>query len=134
MRLLLDTQVFIWWDSEPEKLSPRALALCQDPSNELLLSVVSLWEIQIKSQINKVRLRLPLSNLVQGQQETNDMAILPLTASHIYGLDGLPSYHKDPFDRMLVAQARVEKLWLVTSDEMVSKYPPRGSYLVVCLI
>lgn len=123
MRLLLDTHVFIWWDSEPGKLSPQALALCQDPSNELILSVVSLWEIQIKSQMNKVRLRLPLSNLVQGQQETNGMAILPLTAFHVYGLDGLPSYHKDPFDRMLIVQARVEKLSLVSSDEMIRKYP-----------
>jgi PIN domain nuclease of toxin-antitoxin system len=109
--------------SEPEKLSPQALALCQDPTNEILLSVVSLWEIQIKSQVNKVRLRLPLSNLVQSQQETNEMAILPLTAFHIYGLDGLPPYHKDPFDRMLIAQARVEKLLFVSSDAMISKYP-----------
>jgi PIN domain nuclease of toxin-antitoxin system len=123
MRLLLDTHVFIWWDSEPRKLSPQALAMCQDPENELILSVVSLWEIQIKSRIDKVRLRLPLSNLVQAQQEANGMAVLPLTAPHVYGLDDLPSYHKDPFDRMLVAQARVEKLRLISSDEMISKYP-----------
>ncbi len=123
MRLLLDTHVFIWWDSEPGKLSPQALGLCQDPSNELILSVVSLWEIQIKSQMNKVRLRLPLSDLVQGQQETNGMTILPLTAFHVYGLDGLPSYHKDPFDRMLIVQARVEKPSLVSSDGISRRYP-----------
>jgi PIN domain nuclease of toxin-antitoxin system len=123
MRLLLDTHVFIWWDSEPRKLSPQALALCKDPENELMLSVVSLWEIQIKSRIDKVRLRLPLSELVQAQQEANGMGVLPVTALHVYGLEGLPPYHRDPFDRMLVAQTKVEKLRLISSDEMIRKYP-----------
>jgi PIN domain nuclease of toxin-antitoxin system len=123
MRLLLDTHVFIWWDSEPRKLSPQVLALCQDSENELVLSVVSLWEIQIKSRIDKVRLRLPLPNLVQAQQESNGVELLPLTAFHVYGLDDLPPYHKDPFDRMLVAQARVEKLLFVSSDALILKYP-----------
>ncbi len=104
-------------------MSPQALALCQDPENELVLSVVSLWEIQIKSRIDKVRLRLPLSNLIQAQQEINSMELLPLTAFHVYGLDGLPPHHKDPFDRMLVAQAKVEKLLFVSSDGMIRKYP-----------
>lgn len=123
MRLLLDTHAFIWWDSEPQRLSPQALALCKDPGNQLMLSVVSLWEIQIKSQIDKVRLRHPLSEIVQAQQEANGMTILPLTALHVYGLDNLQPFHKDPFDRMLVAQAKVEKLRLVSSDEMLKKYP-----------
>lgn len=123
MRLLLDTHVFIWWDSQPQKLSQRALALCKNPENQLLLSVVSLWEIQIKSQIGKVKLLHPLPELVQGQQEANGMAILPLIARHVYGLIGLQPFHKDPFDRMLVAQAKEEKLQLITSDEMLKKYP-----------
>jgi len=123
MRLLLDTHVFIWWDSEPHRLSHKALALCKNPENQLLLSVVSLWEIQIKAQIGKVKLRHSLSELVQGQQEANGMAILPLTALHVYGLSDLQPFHKDPFDRMLVAQAKAEKLQLVTGDQMLKKYP-----------
>jgi PIN domain nuclease of toxin-antitoxin system len=123
VRLLLDTHVFIWWDSEPKRLSHRALALCNDPENELVLSVVSLWEIQIKSQIDKIRLRLPLPDLVRTQQETNSMVLLPLTGPHVYTLDELPHFHRDPFDRMLVAQAKVEKLRLISSDEMLKRYP-----------
>jgi PIN domain nuclease of toxin-antitoxin system len=103
-------------------MSHRALALCEDPENELLLSVVSLWEIQIKSQLDKVRLRLPLSELVKAQQEANGMTILSLNAPHVYALGELPPIHKDPFDRMLVAQAKVEKVRLVTNDEVVRKY------------
>jgi PIN domain nuclease of toxin-antitoxin system len=122
MRLLLDTHAFIWWDSEPQVMSHRALALCEDPENELLLSVVSLWEIQIESQLDKVRLRLPLSELVKAQQEANGMTILSLNALHVYALGELPPIHKDPFDRMLVAQAKVEKLRLITNDGIVSKY------------
>jgi PIN domain nuclease of toxin-antitoxin system len=123
MKILLDTHVFIWWDSEPQRLSHQALALCKDPENELMLSVVSLWEIQIKSQIDKVRLRLPLRQLVQAQLEANGIKLLPLTALHVYGLDALPPFHKDPFDRMLVAQAKVEQLHLISSDEIIRKYP-----------
>jgi PIN domain nuclease of toxin-antitoxin system len=123
VRLLLDTHVFIWWDSEPERLSQRALALCKDPTNDLFLSVVSLWEIQIKSQLDKIRVRLPVSELVRTQQETNALRLLPLTAPHVYTLEELPHLHKDPFDRILIAQARVEKLRFVSSDEMLWKYP-----------
>jgi len=123
MKLLLDTHAFIWWDSEPQALSQRALTLCQDPENELLVSVVSLWEIQIKSHLGKVRLRLPLAELVKAQQEANGISVLPVSASHVYALDELPPYHKDPFDRLLVAQAKVEKLRLISNDEMVKKYP-----------
>ena len=123
MKLLLDTHAFIWWDSEPQALSQRVLMLCQDPENELLVSVVSLWEIQIKSHLGKVRLRLPLAELVQAQQEANGMSVLPISPSHVYALDELPPYHKDPFDRLLVAQAKVEKLRLISNDEIEKKYP-----------
>ena len=123
MKLLLDTHVFIWWDSEPARLSPRALALCQDPQNTLLLSVVSLWEMQIKLQLGKLKLALPLKEIVQGQRRTNDVEILPVTLDHVLGLENLPPYHKDPFDRLLVAQAIVEEAVLVSADPNIAKYP-----------
>lgn len=122
MKLLLDTHAFIWWDSEPAKLSPRALSLCQDSENQLYLSVVSLWEIQIKSGLGKLRLSTPLRDIVAMQQEANGLALLSIHPNHTYALDGLPALHKDPFDRMLVAQAVSEGLRVITHDESVRKY------------
>ncbi len=90
MRFLLDTHVFIWWDSEPEKLSDRAFALCQDPENQLILSVASLWEIQIKSQLGKIKLNIPLAKLVEGQQNSNGLSLMPVNASHVYALGTSP--------------------------------------------
>ena len=123
MKLLLDTHTFIWWDSEPTRLSETALALCRDSANELLLSVTSLWEMQIKRQLGKLSLRLPLQDIVAHQQATNGVILLPITEEHIYRLDGLPSSHKDPFDRLLVAQANSEGAVLVSTDPIFGSYP-----------
>ncbi|GIV71213.1 type II toxin-antitoxin system VapC family toxin [Caldilinea sp.] len=122
MKLLLDTHTFIWWDSEPAKLSPRALALCQDRQNILLLSVVSLWEMQIKLQLGKLRLALPLQEIVESQRQINSIEILPVTLAHVLALDKLPVHHKDPFDRLLVVQAMVEEAVLVSGDPNITKY------------
>jgi len=75
VNLLLDTHAFIWWDSEPEKLSPRALMLCQDSRNQLHLSVASLWEIQIKIQLGKLKLSTPLPDIVAAQQAANGLVL-----------------------------------------------------------
>lgn len=123
MKLLLDTHAFIWWDSEPAKLSPQALALCQDRQNALLLSVVSLWEMQIKLQLGKLKLALPLREIVESQQQTNNIVILSVTLPHVLALEKLPTHHKDPFDRLLVAQAIVEEAVLVSGDPNIAKYP-----------
>ena len=123
MKLLLDTHTFIWWDSEPTRLSAQALTLCQDPENSLVLSVASLWEMQIKLQLGKLRLALPLRQIIESQQQTNQIEILPITMSHVFALGNLPSHHKDPFDRLLIAQAIVEDTALVTGDRMFSEYP-----------
>jgi len=122
MKLLLDTHAFIWWDSEPARLSSRALALCQDSENTLLLSVASTWEMQIKIQLGKLRLGLPLAALIENQQRVNRLEILPIGLEHVLALDQLPSVHKDPFDRLLVAQARVEGASLVTNDPVMENY------------
>ena len=123
MKLLLDTHTFIWWDTEPAKLSAAALALCCDPVNQLVLSVASLWEIQIKRQLGKLELRLPLSEIVAHQQETNGVAILPIVQAHVQALDDLPLVHRDPFDRLLVAQAIAEGAALVSGDSVLESYP-----------
>lgn len=123
MRVLLDTHTFIWWDSDPTQLSPAALAACTDPANEILLSVASLWEMQIKQQLGKLTLRLPLAEIVTHQQTTNGIILLPISPVHIFGLDQLPSIHKDPFDRVLIAQALTESAPLVSRDPVISTYP-----------
>ncbi|MFL6200413.1 MAG: type II toxin-antitoxin system VapC family toxin [Thermoanaerobaculia bacterium] len=123
MKLLLDTHIFIWWDSEPDKLSRPALALCTDSAHELVVSVASLWEIQIKRQLGKLDLRLPLAEIVAHQQETNGVTILPVAQAHVLALDQLPTHHKDPFDRILVAQALVEGATLVSADPVLKSYP-----------
>jgi PIN domain nuclease of toxin-antitoxin system len=122
MRLLLDTHTFIWWDSEPAKLSAQALALCQDRQNSLLLSVASVWEMQIKFQLGKLKLTLPLSELIENQQQTNHIEILPILLPHVLAVQHLPAHHKDPFDRLLIAQANVEDVIIVSNDPMFPKY------------
>lgn len=123
MKLLLDTHAFIWWDSEPVRLSSRALALCQDSENMLLLSVASTWEMQIKLQIGKLKLGLALAELIENQQRINSLEILPIGLEHVLALDQLPPIHKDPFDRLLVAQASVERASLVTNDPVMANHP-----------
>lgn len=123
MRLLLDTHAFIWWDSDPARLPSRVLALCKDPANTLLFSVVSVWEIQIKLQLGKLTLKLPLADIIEGQRQTNHIKILPVTLPHVLALQNLPAPHKDPFDRLLVAQANVEGATLVSGDLVFAEYP-----------
>ena len=122
MKLLLDTHAFIWWDSEPNRLSPNALALCQDRANELWLSVASVWEVQVKLQLGKLRLSLPLAKLIESQQQTNGLQVLPITLAHVLALEQLPDHHKDPFDRLLIAQANVEGAALISHDPIFAKY------------
>ena len=87
MKLLLDTHIFIWWADQPEKLSPDALSALKDEANELLLSVASVWEMQIKIQLDKLKLSLPLKDLLKNQQETNDLTVLPITLTHVFGTE-----------------------------------------------
>ncbi len=123
MRLLLDTHAFIWWDSNPTKLTPRVRALCEDPTNTLLLSVASVWEMQIKCQLGKLTLALPLADLIANQQETNRIQVLPVSLAHVLALDSLPPLHRDPFDRLLITQAIAEDAALVSRDPVFSNYP-----------
>jgi len=122
MRLLLDTHTFLWLDGSPEQLSAAALAACEDATNELYLSVVSAWEIQIKHQINRLQLDVPLEEMIQEQQTANDLKILPVELPHVYILRQLPLHHHDPFDRLLIAQAKAEQMRLVSADRQFAPY------------
>ncbi|MFN3761830.1 MAG: type II toxin-antitoxin system VapC family toxin [Anaerolineae bacterium] len=122
MKLLLDTHAFIWWDSDPARLPPQVLALCRDRQNVLLLSVVSVWEMQIKIQLGKLRLTLPLAEIIEAQRQMNNVEILPIALEHVLALENLPAHHKDPFDRLLIAQAIVEEATLVSADPNIARY------------
>ena len=121
MNLLLDTHLLLWAASEPKRLSARARTLLLDPANHLVFSSASLWEISIKNGLDRADFnvdprRLWRMLLVSGYRE------LPVTSEHTVAVNELPSLHKDPFDRILVAQARVEGLTLLTVDKAVAKY------------
>jgi len=107
MKLLLDTHVFVWWDADLTRLSAVALVAIRDPANEIWVSTASAWELAIKVQIGKLTLRLPLADIF-AQQMANGMRILPVSLIHALAVEALPPVHKDPFDRMLVAQANAE--------------------------
>src|SRR5262249_10304465 len=100
MKLLLDTHAFMWWDNDPARLSPHALAALRDPANTVWFSVVSVWEMVIKSQLGKLTLHLPLSQIV-AQQQANGLQILAAMLEHTLAVESLPPVHKDPFDRLL---------------------------------
>lgn len=121
MKLLLDTHTFIFWDSQPSKLSQRALELLINKDNLRLLSVLSLWEIQIKHQLGKLTLNKTLEEIII-VQKNNSIEILPITVEHILALDSLPMYHKDPFDRLLIAQANIENAVLISCDSVFANY------------
>lgn len=105
MKLLLDTHTFIWWDSEPARLSSRALALCQDFENKLLLSVASTWEMQIKAQLGKLKLGLPLPELIENQQRINSLQILHIGLEHVWHwINCLPSTKTPSIDCWLLRQ------------------------------
>ncbi|MGK7894729.1 MAG: type II toxin-antitoxin system VapC family toxin [Xenococcus sp. (in: cyanobacteria)] len=123
MNLLLDTHVFIWWTISPNRLSEKVSELIANPKNILFLSLVSIWEIQIKSQLGKLTFDLPLADLIKRQQEVNALYLLPIEVTHIYNLASLPNHHRDPFDRLLMAQALVEKINLISIDKVFDQYP-----------
>jgi PIN domain nuclease of toxin-antitoxin system len=125
MKLLLDTHAFIWWDSTPDRLSERVRGMLQDARHDILFSVVSAWEMQIKHQLGKLELRLPLGEIIEEQRRINMMDVLPVKLKHVLALDSLPALHRDPFDRLLIAQASVAEASLVSSDTVVSQYPVR---------
>lgn len=122
MRLLLDTHVFIWWADQQESLSATALSALNDEANELILSVASVWEMQIKVQLRKLKLSLPIEELIETQVETNDLRILPVALPHVLALNALPFHHKDPFDRLLIAQSIHEDITLVSVDPEFPAY------------
>ena len=118
MRLLLDTHILLWWLADDSSLSAHARRLISDPDNTIFVSAVSLWEIWLKQSLGKLRLPPDFEEKLAGESFES----LPLTAAHAREVALLPWHHRDPFDRMLVAQARAADLKLLTADEAAAGY------------
>ncbi|MFN7835551.1 MAG: type II toxin-antitoxin system VapC family toxin [Burkholderiaceae bacterium] len=121
MKLLLDTHLLIWAADSIERVPTGARALMADPANELLFSVASIWEVAIKRGLNRPDFRVDARMLRRGLLD-NGYCELPILSEHAVAIDALPPIHKDPFDRLLIAQAMVEGIILLTDDATVAQY------------
>jgi PIN domain nuclease of toxin-antitoxin system len=121
MKLLIDTQLLLWTAHQSKKLPKPARVLMQEPKNELFFSAASMWEITIKSSLRREDFRVDARLLRRGLLD-NGYTELPITSEHAVNVDHLPSIHKDPFDRILVAQAMVEGITLLTNDRKLASY------------
>jgi PIN domain nuclease of toxin-antitoxin system len=124
MRALLDTHTFLWAIAEEHRLSRRAAQIYTGP-NQLFLSAASVWEIIIKSQAGKLPVPQPSGPYVVRMLASSRIEVLPIKLDHVLRVENLSSYHRDPFDRILVAQSMEEKLPLVTADPLFDRYPVR---------
>jgi len=128
MRILLDTHLLVWARGEPERLPAGCAAMLEDPSNSLVFSVASLWELVIKQALGRPDFNLEPS-LLRQTLLTGGWQELPIEASHALAVRQLPPLHRDPFDRLLLAQAQVEGMLLLTADSQLSRYPGPVRYL-----
>jgi PIN domain nuclease of toxin-antitoxin system len=122
VKLLLDTHVWLWWNTEPERLSAASRRQIADPRNEVFLSAASVWEIAIKQKLGKLPLREPVSAYVARRLAADDVQPLSVSVDHAAGVETLELRHRDPFDRLLIVQARHEGLRLLTADDQVLAY------------
>lgn len=124
-RALLDTHAFLWFTTGEAKLSDAARTLITDPRNEILLSLASLWEMAIKASLGKLILKPSFDAAILGQMARNDIRLLGIEVAHVREVLTLPLHHRDPFDRLLIAQATVEDLPVISIDGMFDSYSVR---------
>ena len=122
MRVLVDTHVFLWWVEGDRALPAKARAALADQENECLISLVSAWELAIKAGLGKLKLALPVERYVVEHIAANGFRMLDIRMAHVGRVETLDPHHGDPFDRLLIAQALVEKLPVVTADPIFRKY------------
>jgi PIN domain nuclease of toxin-antitoxin system len=122
MKLLLDTNVFIWLNDAPHRVREQVMAVIANPDNDLFLSLTSIWEMQIKIQLGKLELSDSLPDILKTQQVENNLQVLTIDLNHIWSLENLPNHHRDPFDRLLIAQAQTEGMTLVSADGIFEMY------------
>lgn len=122
MRFLLDTHTFIWFILDARQLSPTARKIIEDAQSDILVSTASLWEIAIKMSLGKLDMGAPFADLIPGQLVANQIEILPITVAHLHQVAQLPFHHRDPFDRLLIAQSQVEQMPLLSRDPTFTAY------------
>jgi len=123
MKALLDTHVFLWWITDDQRLSSRVREIIADGTNEILFSAASGWEIAIKTRLGRLQLPNDPEIFIPEQLELNAIEVLPVQIGHALHVYQLPSHHRDPFDHLLIAQAQLEKLPILTADPQISRYP-----------
>ncbi len=122
MKFLIDTHIFLWMGSAPDALSKSALEILLNTENDLYISICSIWEMQIKHQLGKLELDMPLQELWKRQRDDALINLMQIEESHIWKLETLPQHHKDPFDRLLIAQASFEDIPIITADKHIARY------------
>lgn len=122
MKLLLDTQCWLWMQASPEKLNDKARELLVDPANDLLLSAASSWEIAIKYALGKLPLPIPPASYVPDRLRSGGVTPLAVSHAHALAVAELPAHHRDPFDRLLITQAQLDDLTLLTADRTLDAY------------
>jgi PIN domain nuclease of toxin-antitoxin system len=122
VKLLLDTHVWLWWNTEPERIESNARVQISDPGNDVFLSAASVWEMAIKSRLGKLPLPEPVATYVARRLSRDGIHAVPVTCEHAAAVEALALVHRDPFDRLLVIQARQEGMQLLTVDEQVLAY------------
>ncbi|MCS6785787.1 MAG: type II toxin-antitoxin system VapC family toxin [Thiobacillaceae bacterium] len=125
MKLLLDTHTFLWWVADAPELSEPARAAVADGANTCYLSLASCWEMAFKSSLGKLQLNQPIERFIPEHLQANGFDLLPIEFRHTARVETLPLHHRDPFDRLLVAQAQIEKLVIVSRDTILSAYGVR---------
>jgi len=123
VNILLDTCTLIWLTQESERLSEKSRTIIENPDNELLVSHVSVWEMLLKTQAGKLSFPVPLRKWLSDQQNTWDFRYLNISLEHLLRVEEIERHHSDPFDRLLVTQAIVENIGIVTPDPWIAKYP-----------
>ena len=125
MRVLIDTHVFIWYVQSSDRLLSSVTAIINDGRNDILLSIASVWEMAIKQSTGKLNLGHPYAGFISEQMRLNNMELLPVRLEHLDLITTLPLHHRDPFDRLLIAQAIVEDILIISADNVFSLYPAR---------
>ncbi len=121
MKILLDTHAFIWSFSNTKLLSKAAVAALSDPNNSFYISVVTVWEMQIKTALGKTDLDDSVRNII-AEQSSNGFQFLDVNLDHALNVENLPPHHKDPFDRLIISQAMIENMTIITTDEHFPEY------------
>ncbi len=128
MNYLLDTHTFLWFIYDNPRISKKSLSILRNPRNDIYLSSTVAWEIAIKENIGKIKIHTSLNDLITQSLEAYNFITLPISFAHAIKVGTLPSIHRDPFDRILVAQAMVENLTILTSDPFIIKYKVKTAW------